>query len=747
MKTVLFIILIQFTFSRSLDVNFISENEWLYGRSFVQGVAYYNSISYGSGLIGESSLNINDAVDIDIIFTENPDSMSLSAIYSAENFSYLGHGYFPGMAFDISNPEEHRRINVAFFEQDEGNLFWDPDDITFGNYEYLLVMRSDYDDSGINYIENPAYNEDTMYFCWFRLRPGQQWFSSLPAKLEFRNEWEFEEFYMQSTAGQIKLFWEHESSTFEASNIDYYSINKSEASGYFDEVAIVETGENEYIDSDVTNGISYSYYIAGIDYNGNEVTLSNEISGIPVLDILNVSLVGNWNEGNDASLVESVSVYNDIWGYHSEDGTEYALIGGFDGTYIVDVSSNPTVPELVSFIQGSYSSHRDIKTFGNYMYSGTEANRADPDTLSETGQVYKRAQGIQVVDISDPENALLINEWDGVVQSHNIMEADGYLYVIGSDQEMSYDGEQVSWGLDDLIILDLISNPENPTKIGGWSGEYIHDVCVKDEILYACCINSNSVIAFDISDKTNPQLITQWYGIPSSHACWVSDDGSALFTASETTGGHIMSWDVTDLENVEYLDEWLPVGGETNSAHNIFVKDGYLYISYYLYGLQVLDVSDPTNLIHVGAYDTYLQNSTYIYNGAWGVYPYLPSGNILISDRQTGLYVLDFNVEVLNIDKIEYKSEFKINNAYPNPTNAQTNINFVLEKAGLASLEIINVKGEKVSSLLMGVLNPGMYKKNIDLSPYASGQYWIYIKQHNNDNIIVSKSIPLTILK
>ena len=154
-------------------------------------------------------------------------------------------------------------------------------------------MRSDYDDSGINYIENPAYNEDAMYFCWFRLRPGQQWFSSLPARLEFRNEWEFEEFYMQSTAGQIKLFWEHESSAFEVSNIDYYSIYKSETSGYFNEVAIVETGENQYIDSDVTNGISYSYYIAGIDYNGNEVTLSNEISAIPVLDILNLSLFGN----------------------------------------------------------------------------------------------------------------------------------------------------------------------------------------------------------------------------------------------------------------------------------------------------------------------------------------------------------------------------------------------------------------------------------------------------------------------
>ena len=29
------------------------------------------------------------------------------------------------------------------------------------------------------------------------------------------------------------------------------------------------------------------------------------------------------------------------------------------------------------------------------------------------------------------------------------------------------------------------------------------------------------------------------------------------------------------------------------------------------------------------------------YRGAWGVYPFLPSGNILVSDMQYGLYVLE----------------------------------------------------------------------------------------------------------
>ena len=49
---------------------------------------------------------------------------------------------------------------------------------------------------------------------------------------------------------------------------------------------------------------------------------------------------------------------------------------------------------------------------------------------------------------------------------------------------------------------------------------------------------------------------------------------------SETTGGHIMSWDVSNLENVEYLDEWMPPGGESYSAHNLFVKDNFLYIKF-----------------------------------------------------------------------------------------------------------------------------------------------------------------------
>jgi len=43
--------------------------------------------------------------------------------------------------------------------------------------------------------------------------------------------------------------------------------------------------------------------------------------------------------------------------------------------------------------------------------------------------------------------------------------------------------------------------------------------------------------------------------------------------------------------------------------------------------------------VEVGYFDTYTPSNSAGFNGAWGVYPFLPSGNILVSDINSGLYV------------------------------------------------------------------------------------------------------------
>ena len=203
----------------------------------------------------------------------------------------------------------------------------------------------------------------------------------------------------------------------------------------------------------------------------------------------NANLTGSWFAPNNNFVSTSITDFNDIWGYESSDGLKYALVGGWDGTYVVDISTDPSNPYLVSFLSGSTSSHRDVKTYQNFMYVGTEANRANPE-LYEQGEIYIEPQGIQVFDITDPSSPIEYPEWDGVVQSHNIMEADGFLYVMGSDELYSDDGLVEAWGIDDLIVLDL-SDPSSPTKVGGWSGEYIHDVCVFGDILVGCSSSSS----------------------------------------------------------------------------------------------------------------------------------------------------------------------------------------------------------------------------------------------------------------
>ena len=73
--------------------------------------------------------------------------------------------------------------------------------------------------------------------------------------------------------------------------------------------------------------------------------------------------------------------------------------------------------------------------------------------------------------------------------------------------------------------------------------------------------------------------------------------------------------------------------------HNVILKNGIAYVSYYNDGLQIFNVRNIENPKRVGYYDTYQGSNLGLYRGLWGVYPNLPSGRILGSDRKNGLYL------------------------------------------------------------------------------------------------------------
>jgi hypothetical protein len=183
----------------------------------------------------------------------------------------------------------------------------------------------------------------------------------------------------------------------------------------------------------------------------------------------------------------------------------------------------------------------------------------------------------------------------------------------------------------------------NPLYLGHGPPEYAHDVYVRDRIMYSSELWLGSLTIYDAS---NPAQI-KWLGsqetpMEFTHNAWISDDGSSIFTTDERANGFIASYDISDYQNISELDRFRPAKtlGQEVIPHNVHVKDDYLVISYYTDGCIVVDASRPGNLIEVGNYDSFTGESGG-YNGAWGVYPFLKSGLILISDRQSGLIVVE----------------------------------------------------------------------------------------------------------
>jgi hypothetical protein len=73
-------------------------------------------------------------------------------------------------------------------------------------------------------------------------------------------------------------------------------------------------------------------------------------------------------------------------------------------------------------------------------------------------------------------------------------------------------------------------------------------------------------------------------------------------------------------------------------------------VSHYHDGIVIFDISDPNNVQRVAHYDTYTGNTNYSgYQGAWGVYPFLPSGRIIGTDVLNGLFVLQHNPAALPV--------------------------------------------------------------------------------------------------
>jgi len=331
---------------------------------------------------------------------------------------------------------------------------------------------------------------------------------------------------------------------------------------------------------------------------------------------------------------------NDIWGWHdATTGNEYALVGMTSGTAFVDVT-NPDAPVFLGRLPTAttISSWRDIKVYSDHAYIVADG-AAD--------------HGMQVFDLTrlrgvvTPQVFAADFRYTGVGNAHNVAinEDSGFAFIVGSNT--------CSGG---LHIVDL-SLPQSPAFAGCHSFHDTHDTqCVTydgPDLAYVgreICFSSNEdhVEIVDVTDKSaTMSLATATYPATGFvHQGWLAADHSVFYVGDELdeivfgTNTRTIVLDVADLDAPFYLAEY--DSGLRATDHNLYVRDDRIYEGNYTSGLRVLaiDAMTPALLVEVAHFDTFPASDGSGFDGVWSVYPYLPSGNLIVNDRANGLFVL-----------------------------------------------------------------------------------------------------------
>ena len=316
-----------------------------------------------------------------------------------------------------------------------------------------------------------------------------------------------------------------------------------------------------------------------------------------------------------------------ICGYTDETGKEYALVGAYKGTSIVDIS-NPDSPKEVKFVTGPNNTWREIKVKGDYAYVTTEGGG-----------------GLQIIDMrSLPDASGIVNKsWTGGtagnLTSIHALHIDGnFVYLYGSKL---FNGG--------ALVAD-ISDPYNPVYVGNYQATgggkrpYVHDGYVRNDTLYACHIYEGFTDIINFKDKKNPKVLGS-IETPGkfSHNSWLNQSSKVMFTTDEVPNSFLTAYDISDPSNITEIDRIQSNPGSNSAVHNthiIKVDEGeYAVTSWYKDGFTIVDVTRPNNMVQVGNYDTYTAGSGSGFSGDWGVFPYFASKTIVASGIDEGLFV------------------------------------------------------------------------------------------------------------
>jgi len=383
---------------------------------------------------------------------------------------------------------------------------------------------------------------------------------------------------------------------------------------------------------------------------------------------------------------------NDVWGYVSPRGREYAIIGLDATTGFVDVT-DPFNPVIVADIQDVGSFWSDMKVYPEHAYNVNEDGGG-----MQIFDLRKIDKGIVTLAGSFTQSGLQ------TVHSLTLNEDSGYAYLNGSN---------LSGG---RLIAVSLANPTSPGIAGTWlGGPYVHDSQVVTytsgpyaglEIAF-CYGGGDGFYIVNVTNKSNMQTMGHltYPTIGYCHQGWLTDDRTHVLMGDEGDefDGSVPAA-TTYVINVEDLTNPFMVtsynDGKCHVDHDLIVDGNLVYKASYTRGMVVDDITNINVPQEVAYFDTHPEGTYFDFAGTWGSFAGFPSGIALASDIERGLFVLNYDCNrnlIDDTDDIALLTSQDCNiNGLPDECEYDCNANAVPDDCDLSMGMLPDVNGNNV---------------------------------------------------
>jgi choice-of-anchor B domain-containing protein len=441
-------------------------------------------------------------------------------------------------------------------------------------------------------------------------------------------------------------------------------------------------------------------------------------------DSWRLRLQGHWNNPNLAVNPHMPGqLWNELTGYvDSASQKEYIIMGSNDSVYFFDIT-DPTQIRLcdVEFGTNRDAINRDVETYSHFAYCVSD--NAPHGNL-------------QIFDLQYlPDSVHKVYEDDTLgANTHSIFidKAAKRLYMCVNKYR--------SGKVNGLEILSL-EKPDSPVYMGKLNEElfgsvsckHVHEIYVRKDTAYCSC-EYNGLFVIDFKDVANQKplgsITTPYPYNGYNHTCWIDSSGQYIaFTDEVPRGLPAKIYQIRDLSDMTYLTHFNTHVGAT--PHNVFWLGNKLYFSWYQDGVYIYTVDTPRYPRLYAYYDTYHQNEPGVYDnyrGCWGVYPFLPSGNIAASDMTNGLFILKYDVLAGMEPGLTPFAQLSVS---PNPFLQSFRVRFIAKQSEKTGLQVKDIQGRILYQQTMDT-QAGENDSEINgLAELKSGIYFVVLRNES----------------